>query len=197
MRRFLFVLAALAAVFIAGGCADPEVMAEVLQQKQDQKIYTRYNLWYLNPAEISCLNIQQGSFLPLGSEIEPVGTSYSMITGKSTLTFRDMTGREYTIIFDPGYRLCSLRDFISATFTTEPPEEMLKGIPQPTLERIKAGQVVAGMGRRDVLLAYGPPPAVRTPDLRNETWMYWLTPSETARVIFRGDTVHNVLNINE
>ena len=65
MRRFLFVLAALAAVFIAGGCADPEVMAEVLQQKQDQKIYTRYNLWYLNPAEISCLNIQQGSFLPL------------------------------------------------------------------------------------------------------------------------------------
>ena len=83
MRRFLFVLAALAAVFIAGGCADPEVMAEVLQQKQDQKIYTRYNLWYLNPAEISCLNIQQGSFLPLGSEIEPVGRSFTF-TSRST-----------------------------------------------------------------------------------------------------------------
>ena len=197
MRRFLFALTVVAAAFLFGGCADPEVMSEVLQQTQDQKIYTRYNLWYLNPAEISCLNIQQGSFLPLGSEIEPIGTSYSMITGQSTVSFRDMSGREYTIIFDPGYRLCSLRDYIAATFTTEPPEKMLEGIPPATLERIKAGQVVAGMGRRDVLLAYGPPPAVRTPDLRNETWMYWLTPSETARVIFRGDTVRNVLNLNE
>ena len=69
-------------------------MSEVLQQRQDQKIYTRYNLWYLNPAEISSLNIQQGTFLPLGSEIEPVGTSYSYITGRSKLTFRDLSGRE-------------------------------------------------------------------------------------------------------
>ena len=197
MRRLMLALFAVSAALYFGGCADPEVMSEILQQKQDQKIYTRYNLWYLNPEKISCLNIQQGTFLPLGSEIEPVGTSYSMITGNSTVTFRDMTGRKYSIEFDPGYRLCTLRDYIAATFTTEPPEEMLKEIPPATLERIRAGQVVAGMSRRDVLLAYGPPPAARTPNLRNETWLYWLTPSETARVIFRGDTVRNILNINE
>ncbi|MDR0932281.1 MAG: hypothetical protein LBM70_04585 [Victivallales bacterium] len=197
MRQRLFTLFAVLAALYLGGCADPEVMSEILQQKQNEKIYTRYNLWYLNPEKISCLNIQQGTFLPLGSEIEPLGTSYSMISGNSTITFRDMSGKKYSIEFDPGYRLCTLRDYLSDTFTTTPPGEMLKDIPSATLERIKAGQVVAGMTRRDVLLAYGPPPAARTPNLRNETWLYYLTVSDVARVIFRGDTVRNVLNINE
>lgn len=102
MRRLMLAMFAVCAALFFGGCADPVVMSEVLQQRQDQKIYTRYNLWYLNPAEISSLNIQQGTFLPLGSEIEPVGTSYSYITGRSKLTFRDLSGREYTIDFDPG-----------------------------------------------------------------------------------------------
>ncbi len=197
MRRFSFVLAAVCAALIFGGCADPVVMSEVLQQKQGQKIYTRYNLWYLNPEKISCLNIQQGTFLPAGSEIEAVGTGFSSITGISTLTFRDLSGREYTIDFDPGYRLCALRDFISETFTTEPPETMFKDLPASSLERIRAGQVVAGMTRREVLLSYGPPPAVRTPNLRNETWIYWINPTDTVRIVFRGDKVRNVLNINE
>lgn len=140
MRRLMLAMFAVCAALFFGGCADPVVMSEVLQQRQDQKIYTRYNLWYLNPAEISSLNIQQGTFLPLGSEIEPVGTSYSYITGRSKLTFRDLSGREYTIDFDPGYRLCSLRDFIAQTFTTELPEEQTKDIPAATLERIRAGQ---------------------------------------------------------
>ena len=185
MRRLMLAMFAVCAALFFGGCADPVVMSEVLQQRQDQKIYTRYNLWYLNPAEISSLNIQQGTFLPLGSEIEPVGTSYSYITGRSKLTFRDLSRR------------CSLRDFIPQTFTTELPEEQTKDIPAATLERIRAGQVVAGMNRREVMLAYGPPPAVRTPNLRNETWIYWISPTATVRVIFRGDTVRNVLNINE
>lgn len=197
MRRLIFAFSVLCAALIAGGCADPVVMSEVLQQKQDQKIYTRYNLWYQNPHEISCLNIQQGTFLPLGSEIEAVGTRYSSITGHSTLTFRDLSGTEYTIDFDPGYRLSSLRDFITQTFSTEPPETALKDIPADTLERIRAGQVVAGMNRRDVLLAYGPPPAIRTPNLRNETWVYWITPTDTVRIVFRGDIVRNVLNLND
>ena len=53
------------------------------------------------------------------------------------------------------------------------------------------------MNRRDVLLAYGPPPAIRTPNPRLDTWLYWLTPTETVRVVFRGDKVRNVWNIND
>ena len=58
------------------------------------------------------------------------------------------------------------------------------------------GEVVPGMTEAQVKLSYGPPPAIRTPDLRNDTWFYWLTPSETLRVIFRGGKVRNMLNIN-
>ncbi|UKI31506.1 MAG: hypothetical protein L6W00_27710 [Lentisphaeria bacterium] len=58
--RFLLpLLAGLAA--LVTGCADPVVFAEVFQQQQGQKLYTRYNLWYTDPDNISCLNIQEGS----------------------------------------------------------------------------------------------------------------------------------------
>ncbi len=196
MRLTCFAFVLLGA-FLFSGCAEPEVFSEVLQQHADQKIYTRYNLWYRDPANISTLNIQEGSFLPLGSEIEPVGTSRNHITGSSRVNFKDREGRSYSIIFDPGYRLCSLRDYIEDTFTLTPPEKMFEGIPEQSLARIKAGQVVPGMNKKEVILAYGPPPPIRTANLRNDTWLYWISPSQTIRVIFRSDKVRNILNINE
>ena len=63
-------------------------------------------------------------------------------------------------------------------------------------ERIIRGEVVPGMTREQVELAYGPPPAVRTPDKRNETWIYWRTNNQQIRVIFRDDVVRNVLSFN-
>ncbi len=182
---------------LAAGCADPVVFSEVFQQKVGQRIHTRYNLWYGDPKEISALNIQQGSFLPVGSEIRPVGVRHNVVTGNDEITFRDLNNREYVIKFDPGYRLCTTRDFLTMTFTTDDPESFYTGISDPVRNRIRRGEVVPGMTRGEVLLAYGPPPAVRTPDLRSETWFYWIGPSETVRVIFRGDKVRNVLKIDE
>lgn len=188
--RFSFpaaALTALAALFLIGGCAEPVVFSEVFQLKEDQKLYTRYNLWYTDPEEISCLNIQSGSILPIGTEIEPVGTD-----SLGTVSFRDASGKLYRIKFDAGYRLCSLRDFIAYTFTTEPPEEFLKDVSESALVRIRRGEVVPGMNRAEVLFAYGPPPAVRTPNLRNESWVYWYGEHQDVRVIFRGDKVRTL-----
>ena len=53
------------------------------------------------------------------------------------------------------------------------------------------------MTRDQVELAYGPPPAVRTPDKRNETWIYWRAGNKQVRVIFRDDVVRNVLSFND
>ena len=174
--RFLLpLLAGLAA--LVTGCADPVVFAEVFQQQQGQKLYTRYNLWYTDPDNISCLNIQEGSRLPIGTEIEPVGTD----AWSNAITFRDTAGNEYTIKFDPGYRLCSLR----------------ADVPEKPRERIRRGEAVPGMNRQEVIFAYGPPPSCRTPNLRNESWLYWITPTQTVRVVFRGDTIRNIFNINK
>ena len=66
---------------------------------------------------------------------------------------------------------------------------------------VEAGGVILRLhvadGKAQELLAYGPPPAVRTADLRNESWFYWISPEKTIRLVWRGDKVRNVLNINE
>ncbi len=69
----LITAAAAVALWLCG-CADPVVFSEVFQQKSGEDIYTRYNLWYEDPQEVSCLNIQSGSFIPIGSAIEPLST---------------------------------------------------------------------------------------------------------------------------
>ena len=83
------------------------------------------------------------------------------------------------------------------TFSSENP---LASIPEKSEQekkikaRIVRGEVVPGMTRRDVELAYGPPPAIRTPDKRNESWIYWRTPTQQIRVVFRDDVVRSIIN---
>ena len=190
MKKILIVLAA--AVLLAGsGCVEPVVFAEVFQLKKEQKIYTAYNIWYTDPDNIDCRNVQTGSFIPVGTEIEPVGTD----AWSEKITFK-AAGRTFSICFDNGIRLCSMRDYIAYTFTTETRDELFKDIPDKARLRIVRGEVVPGMDRRQVLLAFGPPPAIRTPDKKNETWIYWMTDAKTIRLIFRGDIVRQVLDVD-
>lgn len=190
MRIFAFTFAILSALLL-GGCADPVVFAEVFQQKEGQNIYTQYNIWYTDPADISCLNIQRGKIIPIGTRIIPIETRPD-----GRIVFKDESGTIYTIRFDEGYRLTSMTDYIAQTFTTTPPDELLAGVSPAALKRIKRGEVVPGMTRREVILAYGPPPPIRTPDLRNESWIYWLGDAKTIRLVFRGDRVANILNVD-
>jgi len=194
MRIFTVFAAAFIALAVLTGCVEPVVFSEVFQQTTDQKIYTKYNIWYTDPGNISSLNIQHGSFIPVRTEIEPVSTSWA----KDEIKFKTVKdGKEYTIKFSSGYRLCSMRDFIAYTFTTEPPAELLKDQPDAVKERIRRGEVVPGMNEKAVLLTYGPPPACRTADLRNESWIYWRSPSNTIRVILRDDRVRTILNVGQ
>ncbi len=196
-RQQILSFAGMLALVLICGCADPVVFSEVFQLQKGQELYTNYNIWYSDPQEISCLNIQQGGFIPLGTVIEPIGTD----SFPEKIHFKvKSTGKVFSIRFKEGYRLCTMRDYIASTFSTTDP---LKTIPEKTAreqkvkERIRRGEVVPGMTRRDVELAYGPPPAVRTPDKRNETWIYWRSPELTIRVIFRDDVVRHVLNLND
>ena len=191
MNKILTFFASAAAALLFCGCAssDPVMFAEVLQLQKDQKIYTAWNLWYDNSGRIDSRNVQHGSFLPLGTEIEPVSADNN--SRKIVFT---AGGKKYTIDFDSGIRLCTMRDFIESAFTVKTKEELLKGIPAEICQRIVRGEVVPGMDRRQVELAYGPVPAARTPDTRNETWVYWTSDTGTVRLIFRGDVVRQILD---
>ena len=181
---------------LVSGCADPVVFGEVFQLEKNQEICTKYNIWYDDPQDISCLNIQHGSFIPLGTVIEPLGTD----AFSNHIRFRvKNSGKEYAIRFDDSYRLCTMRDYIAYTFTVGNPLEKIEFTTDQAKrakERIIRGEVVPGMTREQVELSYGPPPAVRTPDKRNETWIYWRTGNEQIRVIFRDDVVRSVLSFN-
>ena len=196
MRFFAVCLsfAALVSCALFSGCADPVVFAEALQMHKGDKVYTKYNIWYTDPMNISCLNIQEGSFIPVGTEIIPVNTESSIFGDR--INFRDTKGKEYSIRFDVGRRLVSMRDFVGATFTTSDRRTLLKDVPEVIVPRVLRGEVVPGMNQAQVLLTYGPPPACRTPDLRNESWIYWIGEDKTIRLVFRGDKVVNIININ-
>ena len=144
---------------------------------------------------ISCLNIQEGAFIPVGTEIIPVSTSSNIFEDR--INFRDTEGREYSIRFDVGHRMVPMRDFVAYTFTTSDRRTLLKDVPEVVVPRVLRGEVVPGMNQAQVLLAYGPPPAIRTPDLRNESWIYWIGHEKTIRLVFRGDKVVNIININQ
>jgi hypothetical protein len=90
-----------------------------------------------------------------------------------------------------------MREFVSYTFTTQTPDELFKDIAPAVRERIRRGEVVPGMNTRELQLAYGPPPACRTSDLRNESWIYWRSPSNTIRVVLRKDKVATILNVGQ
>ena len=53
--------------------------------------------------------------------------------------------------------------------------------------------IVNDSDEKAVIKAYGPPPACRTPDLRNGTWIYWSNTSDIVRLIFRADRVRTIL----
>jgi hypothetical protein len=110
-RKFsLFAVIAAAAALLAG-CADPVVFSEVFQLEEGQKLYTAYNIWYTNPADINCMNIQQGRIIPIGTEIEPVKT-----TSDGDIVFKDKNNQTYTIRFSEGTTLTSMREYIKMIF---------------------------------------------------------------------------------
>lgn len=192
MKKIVKSLLLVLVVAIASGCARKVVVSEVLQMQIDDKIYTKYNIWYTNPQEINCLNIQQGSILPIGTEVEITECNEKMVT------FTDIANNQsYTIVFDRGERMCNMQEFIQMTFTTKTLEQLLSNIAPATAENIKKATVAKGMSKSEIELAYGPVPPIFTPDKRNITWMYPIKENRYIRLIFRGDKLRTILNLYE
>ena len=62
MKKFFAVFAAVFAGLLLCGCAaspEPILLTEVFQLKKDQKIRTAYNIWYTDPENVDCRNVQQ------------------------------------------------------------------------------------------------------------------------------------------
>ncbi len=196
-QRMFFMLArifSLAASFlvVAGiaGCRQI-IVAEVLQQPLGKKIYLKQNIWYENPKDISCLNIQKGKILNFGTEVEPVkATDYS-------LSFKTKDGKKFTIDYDYSLIMLPMEGYIKQIFTLKNRAELTKGMKPKHIKLILAGKVKRGLTKAQVILGCGTPAACRTPSTLNSTWIYWLNEDSVYRVVFRRGKVNVLIDIND
>lgn len=189
MIRAIFVLGL---ALLTGGCARIVSVAEALQQPVDSKIYLACNIWYQKPADISSVNYQQGGrYIRFGTEINVIDAN------ENCINFKDLDGNRYTIRYDKDMMMLPIQNYIREIFTLKSKAEMTKGIEPDFLDAIERGSVIRGMTRAEVKMACGPPPAFRTPDQMNSTWIYFLDKNKTFRVIFSGSQVEMIMSLND
>jgi hypothetical protein len=190
-KKFSVLFCSLLIAVVLSGCARKLIVAEVLQQPEGGKIYTKCNIWYTDPVDIYCVNYQSGKMIPLGTEVEIVDAT----AGK--VIFKDMAGKKYRINIDEELMMIPSAYYIAQIFTLENLEKQTKGISPAVKNKILRGIVTPKMTKKEVILTYGTPPAFRTPSQQNSTWVYFINRDTTKRIVFRGKTVKTILKFGD
>ncbi|MBO4647789.1 MAG: hypothetical protein J5806_06485 [Lentisphaeria bacterium] len=191
MKRLLSCIGAAAAVLLLTSCARTVIPEEVLQVPEFAPVYTTFNLWYDAKGVATSANIQKGTILPFGTEIEFIDANTDRIR------FRRVSDRkEFTLKYDVDRSLIPIELYIRRLFGFRTEKELTLGVRPLIYEKIRRGVVEKGMTRQEVLLAFGPPPAMRTPSETVDTWIFWTDDGVTRRVIFFGDKVLDVISLD-
>lgn len=186
-KKISVLFCSLLIAVVLSGCARKLIVAEVLQQPENGKIYTKCNIWYTDSDAINCVNYQSGKMIPLGTEIEIIDAT----AGK--VIFKDMKGKEYRINIDEELMMIPSAFYIKQIFTLKNLDEQTKGISPAVKNKILRGIVTPKMTKPEVILTYGTPVAFRTPSLQNSTWIYFIDRDTTKRIVFRGKAVKTIL----
>lgn len=186
MKKLFYALL-LGTTALLTGCARELIVAEVLQIPEQAVVRTAYNLWYTNPLEMDTVNVQKGTILPFGTPVE-----ITKATDREIL-FQTADGKKFRIEFEPDYRLQSPEEYLRDLFTLKSVEEICAGMDLLVREKIRRGIVEKGMDKADVLIAYGPPCAFRTPSAAAATWLYPQDFLEYKRIVFKGGKVLEII----
>ena len=189
--KILTAAAVLSVMILTGACARVIIPEEVLQIPEFSPVYTSFNLWYDAEGVITSANIQEGTILPFGTEIQFVEANEDLIIFK-----RASDGKIFKLKYSLDRTLVPIEKYIRRLFVLQPEKEMVVGVRPLIYEKIKRGIVEKGMTRNEVLLACGPPPPMRTPSETVDTWIYWTAPGITKRVIFFGDRVIDIIQFD-
>ena len=193
MKRIasLLVTAVSAAMLLLTACARTVIPEEVLQMPEYAPVYTAFNLWYDAKGRMSSFNIQKGQILPFGTEIEFIEADTDGIRFK-----RVSDGKQFYLKYSLDQTMVPIEKYIRRLFVFKDEKEQIIGIRPRIYEKIKRGVVEKGMTRNEVLLAFGPPPQIRTPSETVDTWIYWSDDGVTKRVIFFGEKVIDIIYLD-
>jgi hypothetical protein len=135
----------------------------------DAQLYTAYNIWWEQPGKVWSTNYQKGQLLPAGTAVRDAKQT------RKSIQFTDVkTDVTYTIVFVPKHHPGkSIGDIYQRYITDKSLDQLTEGFSQSEKDAIKAGSVVNGMSKEAVLVCYGYPPEIATPNTKLDHWQYW------------------------
>jgi len=152
-----------------------------------QIYYTAANIWYENPEKILSTNYHRGTILPVGTKVR-----VDEVKGKK-IRFGDGHGQEFEITFMEKHssRIVDLWAYFRRYFSRDNPLQgrPYEGFSKSERRNIKMGEIEVGMSKEAVLMAYGYPPAHRTPSLESDQWVYWINRFVNKTVVFQNGRV--------
>jgi len=158
---------------------------------EGKTFYTTANIWYEHPAKIFSTNYHKGAIIPVGTKV-----TIKEVRDKE-IQFVHENGQSFQIIFlekhsKPGM---TVWDYFEQYFSEKNP--LREGGPFQNLSKdeernIKLGEIEVNMSRAAVLMAYGYPPSHRTPFLKSDVWIYWISRFVETAVYFNDDKVSKI-----
>ena len=186
----LFLTFAAAGTLLFTGCYTRTLIPEeVLQLPTHAQVRTAYNLWYKTPDNLTPENIQQGKIIPFGTDVQIESMTDSRIVFRAN-------GELFTLNYDQAKTTNPMEDYARELFTTALAVETASGATPAQFEKMRRGVIEKGMTRKQVLITYGRPSRIRTPNILSDTWIYWLDRVKSKRVIFKNDKVLTELTLD-
>ena len=183
---------ALSVLLLVTACSARTVIPEeVLQIPEFSPVYTSCNLWYDAQGMIRSENIQKGTILPFGSEVE-----FMECTAEEIRFRRSADRKVFCIRYEREAHLLPVEEFIKRVFVLRNEKDLVMGIRPIVREKIKRGIVDKGMTRQEVLLAFGSPAAARTPSETADTWTFWVDEGVTKKVVFFNNRVIDIIQLD-
>jgi hypothetical protein len=191
-----FILLILAGLLVVGAMSTARMARagddEAGDGKKGSKTYLAYNLWFEKPTNFLCINYKTGTMIPAGTEVKDISISYDSsvnTTGRPEIDFTIVgSGEKMSVGFEDNYHGSkTIQNYRDMMFTDKNFEELTKGFSKEAVEAIKAGVLVTGMTREEVICAYGPPPEHKTPKQSDPVWKYWMNRFGTKDVHFDKD----------
>ncbi|MBZ4421107.1 hypothetical protein [Myxococcus sp. RHSTA-1-4] len=137
--------------------------------------------FHFEDATLSWVNYLKGPILPFNTRVEVLDK------GSSKVKFKVVdTGMEFTFENDSRSGADTWVLF-QGSFAPQDQAPRLETLTAEDRKKVSASEVVPGMSRQAVRMAWGPPPPHETPSFNSSVWTYWKSKVTKVKVKFGDD----------
>jgi hypothetical protein len=160
--------------------------AAVSLAADDDQVYFAQQTFYAEKGKYIATNYHVGTLIPINSRVKIVDVGNNSMK----IELPDLGNMEVKIENVNKYTQKTMEEIKDRMFGMNQVD--LKKFPKDVQESIKSGQLVMGMTKQAVLLAYGYPPAHATPSTDMNQWTYWKNRWNRIILDFDGDKLRSI-----